>query len=92
MRAPNETIKDRLLELRTGLQNKDLSYCGDAPRWKVEYVLETLEKTVLDWDSVDVAEQARSFALASTYTVADLGTSGCEVLLNRLHEFFVLTE
>jgi hypothetical protein len=81
----NETTM-KLMDLKSGLQSKDPAFCGEAPSWIIDTVLDNLVGILGPTASpLQIRnDQVASFARGAIKYVADQDASRCDVLLTRL--------
>ena len=83
----NELV-NKLIELKTGLRQKDPTFCGGAPAWLIEAVLRNLDIVTaqLQTDDQVTNQRINGLAIGAIRYVADQAPVDCDVLLNRLNE------
>jgi hypothetical protein len=77
-------IKEKLENLRRGLQNGDRSQCGDSPHWIQEEVLRRLDKLLEEPQDAVLESKAKLFVIGATRFVVDRCGSECDILLGVL--------
>ncbi len=83
----SETV-DGLMDLKSTLEMKDPAFCGEAPSWIIDTVLDNLVGLVgAGATPLQIRDdQVASFARGAIRYVADQDAARCDVLLARLTE------